>query len=640
MRFVLRQGTSTTARADATMLATLGLPGGGILRIGDTHVAVSPSEMRTINDIEISPSAFDNGAGSVGDAVPVMRAVVPAAASVQTQINGVPSQTVPVELAGVPVTAGERYRTEAGTIVVVSVEPSPTAVVTTTTVIGIELSPDGDSIEEGSSDDRAEGTSVLTAGLDNEYELLVGWLRLLVGDRPTAPGQRLAGIVISGPPGCGKGELVANGCRDLGYEIDTIDLRTVTTPERLLTKFEQAIAKAQPRSIIYLKRLDHLVGSDSTVRHQTAAVTRWLLDTVADIRGVAVVVGTRLSDLPVILDASELLPRTLPIAPPDRERRIALFASALGPGHNVDKARLANASPGFSALDISSAVLAARAATEGDLSTTAILEAIGATTPSLGTSNLGDVPTYGFDKVANLTDVKRTLTETVIWQLREPERFTRMGIEPPRGILLYGPPGTGKTYVMRALAHESGAAFFSIKGAELLDKWVGESERGVREVFSRARAVAPAIMFFDELDALAPQRGKSASSVTDSVVAALLTELDGIGDRGDVFVVGATNRKDLIDPALLRPGRLEVHLLLDLPSSEARAAFFAITSVPLAEDVDMVQLVSVTTGSSFADLEGVLRRAAIASMREDTSASRVSMRHLMTAVESKSAAGT
>jgi len=229
--------------------------------------------------------------------------------------------------------------------------------------------------------------------------------------------------------------------------------------------------------------------------------------------------------------------------------------------------------------------------------------------------------------------VKEALTESVIWQLTDPSRFERMGIDPPRGMILHGPPGTGKTFVVRALAHESGAAFFSVKGAELLDKWVGESERGVREVFARARAVAPSIIFFDELDALAPVRGSSTNSVTDSVVAALLTEMDGVATRGDVFVIGATNRVDLIDPALLRPGRLEVHLLLGLPGPEARKAFFAITSVPIAESVDRDELASRTDGMSFADLDGVLRRAAIAAMREDPRADTVTWRDLEAALE-------
>ncbi|VAV91871.1 Cell division protein FtsH [hydrothermal vent metagenome] len=636
MRFVLRPGTSRTAKADPTLLATLGLPGGGVVKVGKTHVRVAPAEMSRLNELEIPQSAFDNGAGAPGDAVSVERAVVPNATSVGVRLEGSVLDIVPGALLGVPVTARDRYRTDEGTIEIVEVSPASTAVVTAST---LARAPEDrrEDVLRPTEDSQAPATSVLTAGLDNEYELLAGWLQLLLGDRPNAPQQRVAGIVVSGPPGCGKGELVAAACSDLGYRMTTIDLRTVTTPDRLLAKFERAIKGASPRSVLYVKRLDHLIAREGGIRHQTAAVTRWLLDTAADVTGVTVVIGTRLSDLPETLDARELLPRTLTIAPPDRKRRKALFDVALGRTVGLDTTRLANATPGFSALDISSAVLAARAAVPGEPTTEDVLDAIGSTTPSLGTSTLGDIPSYGFDKVANLVDVKRTLTETVIWQLREPERFERMGIEPPRGILLYGPPGTGKTYVMRALAHESGAAFFTIKGAELLDKWVGESERGVREVFARARALAPAIVFFDELDALAPQRGRSTNTVTDSVVAALLTELDGVGSRGDVFVVGATNRKDLIDPALLRPGRLEVHLFLDVPEPSAREAFFMMTSVPFDEGVEISELVAITDGFSFADLDGVLRAAAIRSLRDDALASMVSMTDLRGAVTDRRA---
>ncbi len=222
--------------------------------------------------------------------------------------------------------------------------------------------------------------------------------------------------------------------------------------------------------------------------------------------------------------------------------------------------------------------------------------------------------------MADLDEVKQRLTEAVIWQMQEPDRFVRLGIEPPKGLLLYGPPGTGKTFVIRALAHESGAAFFTIKGAELLDKYVGESERGVREVFARGRAVAPALLFFDEIDALAPVRGNSTNSVTDSVVAALLTEMDGVSDRGDVFVIGATNRRDLVDPALLRPGRLETHLHLGLPGVEARRAFFSIQDVPFADDVDVDWLIGASDGLSFADLSGLLREAALQALRRDSTA--------------------
>jgi transitional endoplasmic reticulum ATPase len=217
--------------------------------------------------------------------------------------------------------------------------------------------------------------------------------------------------------------------------------------------------------------------------------------------------------------------------------------------------------------------------------------------------------------------------------MREPERFALLGIQPPRGILLYGPPGTGKTFVVRALAHEAGAAFFTVKGAELLDKWVGESERAVREVFARARAVAPSILFFDEIDALAPVRGKSTNNVTDSVVAALLTEMDGVTERGDVFVIGATNRRDLVDPALIRAGRLETHLYLGLPEAEARRAFFGIGEVPFADDVSIDRLVEATDGYSFADLSGMLREAALQALRRDSKAIEVTDADLDVAVE-------
>jgi transitional endoplasmic reticulum ATPase len=246
---------------------------------------------------------------------------------------------------------------------------------------------------------------------------------------------------------------------------------------------------------------------------------------------------------------------------------------------------------------------------------------------------MGQVTSFGFEKVANLDEVKQRLVEAVVWPIQEPERFARLGIDPPKGILLHGPPGTGKTFVVKALANEAGAAFFSVKGAELLDKFVGESERGVRDVFGRARSASPSIIFFDEFDALAPVRGKSTNSVTDSVVAALLTEIDGVADRGQVSVIAATNRKDLIDPALLRAGRFETHLLLDLPGASSRLALLKITDVPLADDVKLDELADQTEGLSFADLTGLLREAALVALRTDEDASSVTRAHVSAALD-------
>ena len=188
------------------------------------------------------------------------------------------------------------------------------------------------------------------------------------------------------------------------------------------------------------------------------------------------------------------------------------------------------------------------------------------------------------DDVGDMVETKQALTEAVLWPLQHPDTFARLGVDPPRGVLLYGPPGCGKTFVVRALASSGRLSVHAVKGAELMDKWVGSSEKAVRELFRRARDSAPSLVFLDEIDALAPRRGQSFDSgVTDRVVAALLTELDGIEPLRDVVVLGATNRPDLIDPALLRPGRLEKLVFVEPPDAEARSEILrtAGKSVPL-----------------------------------------------------------
>ena len=197
------------------------------------------------------------------------------------------------------------------------------------------------------------------------------------------------------------------------------------------------------------------------------------------------------------------------------------------------------------------------------------------------------------DDVGDMVETKRALTEAVLWPLQHPDTFARLGVDPPRGVLLYGPPGTGKTFVVRALASTGRLSVHAVKGSELMDKWVGSSEKAVRELFRRARDSAPSLVFLDEIDALAPRRGQSHDSgVTDRVVAALLTELDGIEPLRDVVVLGATNRPDLIDPALLRPGRLERLVFVEPPDADARYQILktAGKSVPLSDEVDLKTL--------------------------------------------------
>jgi transitional endoplasmic reticulum ATPase len=255
-----------------------------------------------------------------------------------------------------------------------------------------------------------------------------------------------------------------------------------------------------------------------------------------------------------------------------------------------------------------------------------LLGALEVVRPTAMNESTVDIPALSLDDVGDMAEVRQALTEAVLWPLRYPDTFTRLGVRPPRGVLLYGPPGCGKTFLVRALAGSGQANVLSVKGAELLSKWVGESERGVRELFRRAREAAPALVFLDEVDALAPARGQSTDGgVTDRVVAALLTELDGVEDLRDVVVIGATNRPDLVDAALLRPGRLERLVYVPPPDAAARAEILraAARRTPLAADVDLAALAADLDGYSAADLAALVREAALAAMRRSLDAGEV-----------------
>ncbi len=254
--------------------------------------------------------------------------------------------------------------------------------------------------------------------------------------------------------------------------------------------------------------------------------------------------------------------------------------------------------------------------------------------PSAMREVLVEVPKVTWDDVGGLEDVKREIIEAVEWPLKYPEKFKKFGIKPPKGVLLYGPPGTGKTLIAKAVANEAEANFISVKGPELLSKWLGESEKAVRKIFKKAKQVAPCIIFFDEIDAIAGMRGLEENRAVERVVNQLLTELDGLEELEGVVVIGATNRPDIIDPALLRPGRFDRLVYVRPPDKKSRLAIFKIhtRNMPLAEDVDLEELADMTEGYVGADIEAVCREAVMLALREDINAEKVHMRHFLEAL--------
>jgi transitional endoplasmic reticulum ATPase len=238
--------------------------------------------------------------------------------------------------------------------------------------------------------------------------------------------------------------------------------------------------------------------------------------------------------------------------------------------------------------------------------------------PSAMREVLIEVPKVKWDDIGGLEEIKKSMREVIEWPLKYPDSFKRLGIRPPTGVLLFGPPGCGKTLLAKAVANESGANFISVKGPELLSMWVGESEKHVREVFRRAKQVAPSIIFFDEIDALVPKRGmNSGDNVSERVVSQLLSEISGLEELHGVIVIAATNRPDIIDKALLRPGRFDRQILVPTPDEKARNVILNVhtRAMPVEENVDLKRLARDTVGFSGADLEALVREAGMNAMR-------------------------
>ncbi|MCI2422587.1 AAA family ATPase [Saccharopolyspora sp. K220] len=483
---------------------------------------------------------------------------------------------------------------------------------------------------------------------------LTEWLRLAF-DQPELL-RRLGaephlGVLLSGPSGVGKATLVRAVTSAIGAELVELAAPSVAALESRAAaqRLQDAINRATSADgnrVLLLTDVESLLPGTEPPPLATVALDA-IRGAIGTDRLAVVVTSSQPHAIDPRLREPGLVDRELTLGLPDDATRTDLLRVLLRNAPmaaDVKLAEVAERAPGFVVADLVAlcreAAVGAALRHQDDTADPRIrqqdlLDALSSVRPiSMSTSDNLQTGGLALDDVGDMAEVKQSLTETVLWPLQYPDSFTRLGVEPPRGVLLYGPPGCGKTFLVRALAGTGRLNVLAVKGAELMDKWVGESERAVRELFLRAANAAPALVFLDEVDALAPRRGQSSDSgVADRVVAALLTELDGVEPMRDVVVLGATNRPELVDPALLRPGRLERLVYVPPPDASAREAILrsAAKNTPLASDVDLAALAGDLDGYSAADCAALIREAALTAMRESLTAAQVSATHLTAA---------
>jgi len=552
-------------------------------------------------------------------------------------------QTVRVNVLGNPLT-----------FVIAKVSPKGIAIVTEDTEVELKETPyEGEKGREGISDIHYEDIG----GLGRELQLVREMIELPL--RQPELFERLGieppkGVLLYGPPGTGK-TLIA---RAVASEVDAHFI-TLSGPEimskyygesegKLREVFEEAQENAP--TIIFIDEIDSIApkreDTKGEVERRVVAQLLSLMDGLKSRGQVIVIAATNIPDaIDPALRRGGRFDREIEIGIPDKKGRLdvlQIHSRGVPLGDDVDLSHFAEITHGFVGADL--ALLVKEAAMHAlrkiipkinideDVPSEFLDElkvvredfdeARKHVEPSAMREVLVEVPDIHWADVGGLNEVKDELREAVEWPLKYPEVFQRLSTQPPKGILLFGPPGTGKTLLAKAVANESECNFISIKGPELLSKWVGESEKGVREIFRKARQASPSIIFFDEVDALVPRRGTYAGSshVTESVVSQILTELDGLEELKNVVVIGATNRPDMMDPALMRPGRLELHIFVPPPDAEGRKQIFDVylkdEGGVLAKDIDIDGLVAETKGYVGADIEALVREAKLHAIRD------------------------
>lgn len=487
-------------------------------------------------------------------------------------------------------------------------------------------------------------------GSQAQADRLAEWLKLAL-DEPellrTLGADPHLGVLVSGPAGVGKSTLVRAVCAERRLrELDRPDVGALAGDERLKAVSAAVASIRDGGGVLLITDIDALLPAPP--QPVASLILAELRAAVAAPGGALIATSALPDSVDSRLREPDLCDRELSLSLPDAGTRKSLLEVLLRevPAGELDLGEIADRTPGFVVADLSALVreaalrAAARASSDGEAPELRQEDLTGALTVirplSRSATEEVSVGAVTLADVGDMAETKQALTEAVLWPLQHPETFERLGVQPPRGVLLYGPPGCGKTFLVRALASTGRLSVHAVKGAELMDKWVGSSEKAVRQLFRRARDSAPSLVFLDEVDALAPRRGQSFDSgVGDRVVAALLTELDGIEPLRDVVVLGATNRPDLVDPALLRPGRLEKLVFVEPPDAEARRDILrtAGKAVPLAADVDLDALAADLDGYSAADCVALLREAALTAMRRSIDAAAVTAADLATARE-------
>ena len=682
------------ARVPPQVFAALGLQEGDLIEICGKRrtpaIALRlPYDDRSLDILRIDGTQRANAGVSIGEHIEIR--AVSARPAVTVELAPV-QQTVLVKgaeealrraLLGRPMTAGDLLTVHPGSdvalgadmplgiqelrIAVVATEPRGIVRVSDRTVIQLRLrlTPDAERHGDEITYDELGGLDDAIAQMREIIQLPLRHPQLFerLGIEPPR------GILLHGPPGTGKTMLARAVANEEAAHFFYVGGPEMMAPhhgeseKKLREIFERACSEAP--SIIFMDEIDAIAPrrEETTGETERRVVTQLLtlLDGLEP-RGRVVVIGAtnRLEAIDEALRRPGRFDRELAVGVPDmpgRRQILAIHTRGMPLADDVDLDELARTQHGFVGADLAAlvreAALAAvrRHLAGADIDAVAqsprLLEGLFVTQPDFETAKrrvhpsamreiLVHIPATRWSDVGGLAAVKRKLSQGIELPLRNPAAFARLGIRPASGFLLFGPPGTGKTLIGRAIAGETEANFISTKASDLLSKWYGESERQVARLFSRARQVAPSIIFIDELDALAPRRGSSSSDhgVSDRVVNTLLAEMDGLEAAGRVVVIGATNRPTLIDPALLRPGRFGEIIYIPPPDRDGRLEILRLHAgrIPLDDGVSLEWLADQTSGLTGADLEGLIRRAALAALSASPSAPIVTLETLREAL--------